>query len=210
MFITKKHIPRREALRGMGAVVALPFLDAMVPAQTPLEKTAATPSTRLCAIEIVHGAGGATFTGEKAHYWVPEKEGPDFEFGVSLKPIEPFREYVTIVSNTDLNGARTWESKEEGADHTRSSAVYLSGAHPKMTAGADYLNGTTIDQIYAQKRGQDTPLPSLSWRSRTWARWPARATTGTAVSTRTLFHGRRHESLADGDRSPCRVRAPVR
>ncbi len=161
MFITKKHIPRREALRGMGAVVALPFLDAMVPAQTPLEKTAATPPTRLCAIEIVHGAGGATLTGEKAHYWVPEKEGPDFEFGLSLKPLEPFREYMTIVSNTDLNGARTWESKEEGADHTRSSAVYLSGAHPKMTAGADYLNGTTIDQIYAQKRGQDTPLPSL-------------------------------------------------
>ena len=161
MFLTKKHIHRRDAIRGLGTVVALPFLEAMVPAQTPLKKTAATPLTRLCAIEIVHGAGGATLTGEKMRYWVPEKEGADFEFGLSLKPLEPLREYITIVSNTDLNGARTWEYKEEGADHTRSSAVYLSGAHPKMTAGADYLNGTTIDQIYAQKRGQDTPLPSL-------------------------------------------------
>lgn len=161
MFITKKHIPRRAALRGMGSVIALPLLEAMVPARTAIAQSAASPPPRLCAIEIVHGAGGSTLTGEKEHYWVPEKEGADFELGLSLKPLEPLKEHLTIVSNTDLNGARTWEYKEEGADHTRSSAVYLSGAHPKMTSGADYYNGTTIDQIYAQKRGQGTPLPSL-------------------------------------------------
>jgi hypothetical protein len=161
MFITKKHIPRRTLLRGMGSAIALPLLESMVPARTAIAQSAARPAPRFCAIEIVHGAGGSTLTGEKEHYWVPAKEGPDFELGLSLKPLEPLREHVTIVSNTDLNGARTWEYKEEGADHTRSSAVYLSGAHPKMTAGADYLNGTTIDQIYAMKRGQDTPLPSL-------------------------------------------------
>jgi hypothetical protein len=161
MFITKKHLPRRTVLRGMGSAIALPLLEAMVPARTAIAQSAAAPSPRFCAIEIVHGAGGSTLTGEKEHYWVPSKEGADFELGLSLKPMEPLREHMTIVSNTDLNGARTWESSEEGADHTRSSAVYLSGAHPKMTAGADYLNGTTIDQLYAQRRGQDTPLPSL-------------------------------------------------
>lgn len=161
MFITKKHIPRRTLLRGMGSALALPLLESMVPARTALAKSAAAPAPRFCAIEIVHGAGGSTLTGEKEHYWVPAQEGSDFELGLSLKPLEPLRQHVTIVSNTDLNGARTWEYKEEGADHTRSSAVYLSGAHPKMTSGADYLNGTTIDQIYAQKRGQETPLPSL-------------------------------------------------
>ena len=161
MFISKKAISRRTLLRGVGTVMALPLLDSMVPAQTPLNKTAAASKTRLCTIEMVHGAAGSTHTGESKHYWVPEKEGADFDMGLTLKSLEPHRDYITVVSNTDLNGARTWELKEEGADHTRSSAVYLTGAHPKMTDGADIYNGTSIDQMYAQKLAGDTPLPSI-------------------------------------------------
>ena len=161
MFITKKHISRRTVLRGMGAVVALPFLESMVPAQTPLRQTAAVSPTRLCAIEMVHGAAGSTRLGQKMNLWSPAKEGADFEITPTLMSLEPFQEYLTIVTNTDLNPARAWTAKEEGSDHTRSAAVYLTAAHPKMTEGADIYCGTSMDQLYAQKAGQDTPLPSI-------------------------------------------------
>jgi len=161
MYITKKHLSRRTVLRGMGVSLALPFLDSMVPAQTPLAKTAANPPSRLACIEIVHGAAGSTVDGSNKHYWSPEKEGADFEFTQTLKPFEPFREYVTIVTGTDLIPATAHSPKEEGADHFRSSAAFLTAAHPKMTEGADIYCGTSIDQLYAQKFGQDTPIPSI-------------------------------------------------
>jgi hypothetical protein len=161
MFITKKHLSRRTVLRGMGATLALPLLDSMVPAQTPLRKTAATPPTRLSCIEIVHGAAGSTVEGSRKNYWSPEKAGSDFEFGLSLKPLEPLREYVTVVSHTDLRPAEAWVPVEEGGDHFRSSAAFLTAGHAKMTEGADIYCGTSIDQIYAQKYGQDTPIPSM-------------------------------------------------
>src|SRR5580692_9233832 len=160
-FITKKHISRREVLRGMGVALSLPLLDSMVPAQTPLAKTAASPKTRLACIEMVHGAAGSTGEGTEKNFWAPAKEGSDFDFSLSLKPLEPLREYITIVSDTDLHPATAWAAAEEGADHFRSSAVYLTAAHPKMTEGSDYFVGTSIDQLYAQKFGQDTPLPSI-------------------------------------------------
>jgi hypothetical protein len=161
MFITKKHISRRTVLRGMGVSLALPLLDSMVPAQTPLAKTAATPKTRLACIEMVHGAAGSTGEGTNKHYWSPAKEGSDFEFTQTLQPLEPLRDYITIVSDTDLRPATAWSAAEEGADHFRSSAVYLTAAHPKMTEGSDYYVGTSLDQLYAQQFGQDTPLPSI-------------------------------------------------
>jgi hypothetical protein len=161
MFITKKHISRRTVLRGMGAAMALPFLESMVPAQTPLRKTAAVPPTRFCGIEIVHGAGGSTRKGQKEFLWSPEKEGADFEITPSLKSLEPYKDYLTIVTNTDLHGATAWTPQEEGADHTRASAVFMTGAHPKMTEGADIYCATSIDQLYAQRFGQETPMPSL-------------------------------------------------
>ena len=161
MFIAKRHLSRRTILRGMGVSLGLPFLDSMVPAQTPLRKTAASPRSRLACIEMVHGAAGSTTEGASQHYWAPEKEGADFEFGVSLKPLEPFRDYVTIISQTDLRQAEAFTAAEDGADHFRSSAVYLTAAHPKQTEGSDVHNGTSIDQFYAQKYGQDTPLPSI-------------------------------------------------
>src|ERR1700677_2842270 len=160
-FITKKHISRREVLRGMGVALSLPLLDSMVPAQTPIGKTAASPQTRLACIEMVHGAAGSTGEGTTKHYWSPEKEGSDFTMSHSLEPLEPYRDYLTIVSDTDLHPATAWAAAEEGADHFRSSAVYLTAAHPKMTEGSDYYVGASIDQIVAQQLGQDTPLPSI-------------------------------------------------
>ncbi|HUB83414.1 MAG TPA: DUF1552 domain-containing protein [Bryobacteraceae bacterium] len=161
-FVTKKHISRRAVLRGAGAALALPLLDSMVPAQTPIRKTVASSSpTRLACIEMVHGAAGSTGEGTNKHYWSPEKTGKDFEFTQTLQPLEPYRDYVTIVSDTDLHPATAYSASEEGADHFRSSAVYLTAAHPKMTEGSDYYVGPSIDQIYAQKFGQETPLPSI-------------------------------------------------
>jgi Protein of unknown function (DUF1552) len=161
MFITRKHLSRRAVLKGMGVTLGLPLLDSMVPAQTPLHKTAAAPPTRLACIEMVHGSAGSTGEGTNKHYWSPEKTGSDFEFSQSLEPLAPFRDYITIVSDTDLHPATAWSAAEEGADHFRSSAVYLTAAHPKMTEGSDYFVGTSIDQLYARKFGQDTPLPSI-------------------------------------------------
>jgi hypothetical protein len=161
MFITKKHLSRRTVLRGMGVSLALPLLDSMVPAQTPVAKTAAVPKTRLACIEMVHGAAGSTADGTEKHYWSPAEEGRDFKFSQTLEPLEPLRDYITVVSDTDLHPATAWAAAEEGADHFRSSAVYLTAAHPKMTEGSDYFAGTSIDQLYAQQFGQDTPLPSI-------------------------------------------------
>lgn len=161
MFLTKKYLSRRSVLRGAGTVLSLPFLESMVPAQTPIAKTAATPKTRLACIEMVHGAAGSTVDGSNKNYWSPNKVGSDFEFTQTLEPLESFREYTTIISHTDLHPASAHDPAEEGADHFRSSAVYLSAAHPKQTEGSDIKAGITIDQIYAQQFGQDTPLPSL-------------------------------------------------
>jgi len=141
--------------------MALPFLDSMVPAQTPLKQTAAAPRTRLACIEMVHGMAGSTLDGSTKHYWSPVAEGSDFEITPTLKALEPYREYMTIVSDTDLYPATAWGPDEEGGDHNRSSAVYLTASHPKLTEGADILCGTSIDQVYAQQFGQDTPLPSI-------------------------------------------------
>jgi hypothetical protein len=161
MIVTKRHLSRRTVLRGMGATIAMPFLDAMVPAQTVLRKTAAQPRTRLACIEMVHGCAGSTQDGIDKHYWMPTTEGADFDFTMILKPLEPFRDYLTVVTHTDLRPAEAWSAAEEGADHFRSSAVFLTAAHPKQTEASDVLAGTSIDQIYAQQCGQDTPLPSL-------------------------------------------------
>ena len=161
MYITKRHLSRRTVLRGLGVSVALPLLDAMVPAQTALKNTAAVSPTRFVAIELPHGSAGSTVEGHRKHYWGPEKEGADFDFTLSLNSLEPHREYITIISETDCHNAEALSPPEVGGDHTRTACVFLTGAHPKMTEGADIYLGSSIDQIYAQKFGQDTPLPSI-------------------------------------------------
>jgi len=161
MYITKRHISRRTVLRGMGAAISLPFLEAMVPAQTPLRKSAAVPKSRLACVEIVHGSAGSTPYGTDANLWMPAKEGSDFEFTPILKPLEPLREYITVLTMMDNAPAEAVTPEEVGADHFRSSAVFLTASHPKRTEGSDVYCGTSIDQLYAQKFGQDTPLPSI-------------------------------------------------
>ncbi len=162
MFITKKHISRRTVLRGMGATLALPFLDAMVPANTVLAKTAAAGKVRLACIEQVHGAAGSTKIGLEKNMWSPAAVGGKFDLApTSLSPLEPYRNYLTIVSNTDVRNAEAFLPNEIGGDHFRSSAVFLTQAHPKQTEGSDVLVGPSLDQLYAQKYGQDTAIPSM-------------------------------------------------
>lgn len=161
MFITKKSISRRTMLRGMGSAIALPFLEAMVPAQTPLRKTAAAPKSRLACIEVVHGSAGSTSYGVEKALWSPAKEGSNFEFGFIVKPLESLRDYVTIVSGTNCGAADPQSAEEVGADHFRNACTFLTASRPKQTLGSDIYCGTSIDQMYAQKYGQDTPVPSI-------------------------------------------------
>jgi hypothetical protein len=150
MFITRKHLPRRTFLRGVGASLALPLLDSMIPAQTALAATAASPSSRLACIYIPHGA-----TMDK---WTPATEGTGFAFSEILKPLEPFRDRVNIVSGL-AHPAAGGEDGSAGANHTRAAAVFLTGVHPDK--GIEAHVGPSVDQLIAQQIGQDTPLPSL-------------------------------------------------
>jgi hypothetical protein len=149
VFISKRHIDRRTLLRGAGIAVGLPLLESMVPAQTPVARTAASSKSRLSCIYVPHGA-----TMDK---WTPAAEGKGFEFTEILAPLEKYRDRINVVSNTG-HAAAAGVNSDAGADHTRSAAVFLSGAHPLREK---VEVGTTIDQIVAQKLGQDTPLPSI-------------------------------------------------
>jgi hypothetical protein len=148
MFISKLSLPRRTFLRGVGATIALPFLDAMVPALTATAKTAASPSPRFGAVYIPNGA--------IMERWIPEKVGAGFEFTPILQPLEPFRDQLVVVTNL----TRSHPGSQVG-DHAVSAAGFLTGVWPKRTEAEDVLANTTIDQIVAQQIGQDTPFPSL-------------------------------------------------
>jgi Protein of unknown function (DUF1552) len=161
MFITKKRLSRRTVLRGAGAALALPLLDSMVPAQTPLARTAANPKTRFTGIFVPHGAAPG--------WWVPEAGGPgepksqpgskNFKYPMILEPLEPFRDRTVILSGLWSKSAEP-PPGQTGADHWV-AAAFLCANKPKKTTGADIYDGTTIDQIIAQKIGQETLLPSL-------------------------------------------------
>ena len=145
MFITRKHISRRTLLRGAGVAVALPLLDAMIPAATALAKTAAAPKPRLGFFYFPHGA-----VMEK---WTPTTDGTAFELQPILEPLAPFRDQLTIVSNI---GNKPGESR---AVHALVPATWLSCVHPKETLSPEMA--TTVDQIAAKHIGQETPWPSL-------------------------------------------------
>jgi hypothetical protein len=161
VYLTQKHLSRRTVLKGMGVTVALPLLEAMVPARTALAKTAAG-KVRLAAIEMVHGSAGATTYGASKNMWSPATAGRDFDLTPSsLAPLEPFREHVTIISNTDVRNAEAFTAPEIGGDHFRSSAVFLTQSRPRQTKGSNVYSGMSLDQYYAQRFGQDTAIPSL-------------------------------------------------
>src|SRR5438094_4270217 len=162
MYLTNKHLSRRTVLKGMGVTVALPLLEAMTPARNAWGTSVAGKKVRLVAVEMVHGSAGSSAIGLKKSLWSPGDVGHDFDMsGTSLKSLEPFRDYLTIVSNTDVRNAEAFTAPEIGGDHFRSSAVFLTQMHPKQTQGSDVRVGTSIDQIYAQRFGQDTPIPSM-------------------------------------------------
>jgi Protein of unknown function (DUF1552) len=164
-FITGKYIPRRTFLRGMSGVVALPFLDAMVPAGRGWRHVAAVSGVdrpRLVCIEMVHGAAGCNEWGAKQHLWAPAQAGRAFDLSTTaLDSLEDYRDYLTIISNTDVRNAEAFQPEEIGGDHFRSSAVFLTQSHPKQTEGSDVHVGTSLDQMYAQRYGQDTAIPSM-------------------------------------------------
>ena len=161
-YLTGKSLPRRSFLRGAGAVVALPFLDAMVPASAVAKASDSSDRTRLVAVEIVHGAAGSNKYGRENYLWSPETEGTEFDLSRgSLAPLEPVRDYVTIVSDCDVEPAEAVTAREIGGDHFRSSAAFLTQSHPKQTEGSDVYAGTSLDQLYAQRFGQETPIPSM-------------------------------------------------
>jgi len=143
-----KSISRRTVLRGAGAAIALPFLDAMVPAFTPQAKAAAIPSMRFGVVYFPNGA--------IMQQWTPKTTGAGFEFTPILKPLEPFKDSLVLVNNL----TRSRPGSVIG-DHAVSCAGFLTGVWPKRTEAEDVLANTTIDQVVAQKIGQDTPLPSL-------------------------------------------------
>ena len=162
-FITGKQLPRRTFLRGAGATVALPFLEAMVPAGRAMAKT--PERTRLVCIEEVHGLAGCNDWGAKQLLYAPATTGRNFQLTNenALKSLEPYRDHLTIISNTDVRMAEAFSLPEIGGDHFRSSAVFLTQSHPKQTQGSDIWCGTSMDQLYAQKFGQSTPLPSMQF-----------------------------------------------
>ncbi len=144
MVITKMSLPRRTFLRGVGATLALPLLDAMVPALSAAATTAGAPVQRFGAVFVPMG--------ERPSHWTPATTGVGFEFSPILKPIEAFRDSVVVVSNIDrpLQGT-----------HAVSTGTWLTGSAPKRTEAEDFIAGTSIDQMIAQKIGKDTVFPSL-------------------------------------------------
>jgi hypothetical protein len=151
MFITKKHISRRTILKGAGATLALPLLDAMVPAATALAQTAASPKPRFVGCFVPHGMAPG--------YWVPEKVGESPDFPFNWKPLEPFRDHVTILSGLHSRSAEP-PPGATGADHWV-AAAFLCANKPRKTTGADVYAGTTIDQIIAQRIGTENLMPSM-------------------------------------------------
>ena len=151
MFISKTALPRRTFLRGIGTTLALPLLDAMVPALTAMRQTAAQPVPRLGFFYVPNGIYPAA--------WRPRSEGAAFTLAPTMSPLEPFRDQLVPIS-----GLSNWEAEprgEGGGVHSRIGPSWLSGSRPKRTEGSDYRCGTTADQIAARELGKHTPLPSI-------------------------------------------------
>ena len=150
MIVTRKHLHRRSFLKGMGAVVALPVLDAMTPAFATAAQLRKAP-VRLAFTYVPNGITMAE--------WTPAGEGAAFQFSRIMKPLEPFRSDLMVVSGlAHKNGAALGDGP---GDHARAAASYLTGVHPRKTAGADIQNGISVDQIAAQHLAEETRFASL-------------------------------------------------
>ena len=152
MNIPMQAIPRRTVLRGVGATLALPLLERMLPASTVLAQAAATPVVRFCTVYVPNGI--------VMDRWTPTTEGADFEFTPTLRPLEPFRDHLLVLSGLDNTGARSRTGSSDA--HAKPAGAFLTGIEPMPTTGSSSLQlGISMDQIVANTLGQETPLPSL-------------------------------------------------
>jgi hypothetical protein len=200
MFLTKKHLSRRTVLKGAGVTLALPLLDAMIPAATALAQTAAVPKMRMGFFYIPHGAiMGNTSHGPELDRWTPSGSGAGFTLSPILKSLEPHKQYVTSFGNLQ-NQAMV------GGVHSLAPATWLSGTRPdKKSASASMA--TTLDQIVAQHIGQNTTLPSLEVASETTQQ--AAACSGSACFYNTTLSFRDAHSPLPMEYNPRKVFAQL-
>ena len=150
-YITRKHLSRRTLLRGVGTALALPWLDAMMPAAKAAKSTAGAPAVRLAIVYVPNGI--------IPEAWTPSVEGANFEFTRTIKALEPFREHVVVMSGlAQINGRALGDG---AGDHARAGATWLTGVHPKKTEGAGIHAGISADQIAAKEFGKSTQFASL-------------------------------------------------
>ena len=152
MIITKKHLPRRTFLRGVGVTLALPLLDSMVPALSALANTAAKPVRRFNMVYVPNGMVMGS--------WTPATEGAAFELKPIMQPLAPFQDRMVVVSGLRNEMARA-EAGESSGPHPRDLVAFATGAHPKYTDGLDVRAGVSVDQLAARELGVDTQLTSL-------------------------------------------------
>ncbi len=182
VFLTKKHLSRRTFLRGSGVALALPFLDAMVPAATALAQTAAAPKTRAGFFYLPHGAiMNNTPFGKEVDAWTCSGSGADFKLGHTIAPLEPLKKYVTTFENIENNAAG-------GSVHTLNPATWLSCVRPDTQAKGASM-AITLDQVIAQKLGQTTALPSLEVASETTIQVAACGGAGCYYASTTSYSG---------------------
>src|SRR6187200_2006183 len=163
MFLTKTALPRRTFLRGVGATVALPLLDAMLPSATALAQTPGVRPSRVGFIYVPHGADMAS--------WTPTSAGTQFELSPTLQTLAPFKDSLVVVSNLRRAGG-------QAEMHAAAASGWLSGAIPKRTEAEDFACGTTIDQVLARKIGQSSPFPSLEFATEDFTRYVGGCTPG--------------------------------
>ena len=163
MFISKLSLPRRTFLRGLGASLALPMLDAMVPAASALARTDAARPMRTGFIYVPHGADMPS--------WTPAAAGPSFELSPTLKVLEPLKDSIVVVTNLKRAGG-------VAEMHAAAASGWLSGAIPKHTEGEDYRIGKTIDQVLARQIGQSSQFPSIEFATEDYTGYVGGCTPG--------------------------------
>src|SRR5580704_3770293 len=150
--IFKKALPRRMFLRGVGAALALPYLESMLSAFASASEVASIDAKRLFFITVPNGI--------IMDKWTPAGDGPDFELTPILEPLAPFKKRMLVLSGLANNQAQKYDGEIAG-EHPRACGAYLTGSHVKMTSGADIHVGVSVDQVAAREIGQKTQLPSL-------------------------------------------------